>query len=120
MRVQIANLRPGMVLTEPVIDAFSQSMVASGTTLTRNRIMALKAWGIGFAEVESGDPVEPQLKALNQTALSQAFDRLDRRMSWKTRHVMEEEIYTLSVEFAARRIMNGETATAPWTSPKTF
>ncbi len=44
--VEIAQVKPGMVLAEPANDLLGNSLFIKGTTLSEDKIKTLKAWGV--------------------------------------------------------------------------
>ncbi|EHM10826.1 putative signal transduction protein [Thermanaerovibrio velox DSM 12556] len=102
--VSLENLRPGMVLASPLKAPDGRVMLGAGVEIKEGHIKMFRVWGIPWADVEGEEDQSIREEAQSrEEALSAARDVV---MRWfKPSHPLEEELFHLAVENAARRLL---------------
>jgi hypothetical protein len=100
--VPFKNLEPGMILAEPVLNRFGQTLLSKGSTISPRHLTVLKTWGIQAVAIEKGgDPVKDPL--LDKDIRNRALARIKKRLFWHPHSPIEEEIINLAIQQAVQR-----------------
>ena len=68
--LKLDELKPGMILAEPVRNQFGSLLLDKDTSLTKKRIWMLKTWGIDKVSVK-GKPNDPVMETIMKAAARQ-------------------------------------------------
>ena len=96
----VKELKPGMVLEEPVGTKDGQKTLLPGTKLNPQQVTALKASQIESVTV--ADDAEGDDSCSADEIRLMAIKEVNGRMRWKPSHPIEEEIWEAAVQQAER------------------
>lgn len=108
MVLQLRELKafePGMILAEPVLNQFGQTLLPQGVELQARHLKVLKTWGVkplgskedGFSEKEP--EVSPEI-------MDRALARVNWRLKWEPTTGLEKEIFQLAVKRVIQNFLN--------------
>jgi hypothetical protein len=98
--IPIENIEDGMVLSEPILNNYGQTLMQSGVNLSEKHKKILKTWNVRLVTVKSDDneeefQISPELKIL-------AEERLSKRLKWKPRNSIERDFYQMGIIHTAK------------------
>lgn len=102
--VIIDNIEDGMILAEPVLNKFGQTLMPASAVLYEKHKRLLKTWNVKTISIKSSKTEEES--ELSPEVLALGKERLDRRMTWTPRNNIEKEIYQASLNYVALQILN--------------
>ncbi len=97
--ISIHDLKPGMVLAEPVLTRWGQILLNKGCRLRPNHLTLLRTWGI--AKVRVQEEKEDSVATVDEAALGEARNKVQRRLKWKPKTPVETKIIDLAVRKTA-------------------
>jgi hypothetical protein len=105
-RINVDDLKPGMVLGADVADASGRLLATAGTELTAKHLRVLRAWGVTEASVEGVEREEVEAQAvaeLDPQAVAEAEAAAERRFAHNDRgHPAVAELHRVAVRRRAR------------------
>ena len=101
-RITVENIKPGMLLAEPVLNKHQREIFPIGTKLTEYHRNFFKNSGVQCVVIDH-EP-EPAHSPPNTEVHPLAAQRVDKRIRWKPCNPMEEEIYQLALQSAERAL----------------
>lgn len=96
------QIKEGMVLSEPLLNNFGQTLMPSGTKLTERHKRILKTWNIMQVSIKS-DNEEEEIE-ISAGLLNIAKERLATRVLWEPRTSQEEDMLRMATIHMARQI----------------
>jgi hypothetical protein len=97
-RIAVENIKPGMLLAEPVLNKHQKEIFPSGTKLTEYHRNFFKNSGVQCVVIDHEQaPIDSQS---NSNISPLAAQRVQKRIRWKPCNPMEEEIYQLALKSA--------------------
>jgi hypothetical protein len=102
-RIRVEDIRPGMILAEPIVNKHQKEVLPGGTKLTEYHTTFFKNCGIQFVAIDHD--LEGVDSELNSEIRALATQRVEKRMGWKPCNPMEEEIYRLAIHHAERLLL---------------
>ena len=101
-RIAVENIKPGMLLAEPVLNKHQKEIFPSGTKLTEYHRNFFKNSGVQCVVIDHEQaPIDSQS---NSNISPLAAQRVQKRIRWKPCNPMEEEIYQLALQFAEQAL----------------
>ncbi len=97
--ININEIEEGMVLSEPVINSYRQTLIKAGAKLKSSNISLLKTWNILKVRIKAEEDEDVSELGLELQKLSK--ERLEKRMKWKPRNENEKALYELGILRAA-------------------
>lgn len=94
------KITEGMVLAEPIINNYGQTLLPAGVELKASHIRILKTWNIRLVKVK-GDNTEALEYQISPEMISNAQDILSKRMTWKPRNAAEMDMFKCGVIYLA-------------------
>ncbi len=93
--VLVNEITDGMILSEPIVNNFGQTLLPFGAILSEKHIRIFRTWNITGVMIKSDqddDDTEfsPELQVL-------ARERLRRRMGWSPRNAIERDLVDMAV-----------------------
>jgi hypothetical protein len=104
----------GMILEQPVINKFGQTLLPAGIEFNEHKIELLKTWGIKSVWIYT---VEEDPQEINDEDKVKAALMLRRKMSWKPRNVLEYELFNLAFQATLRSITSTQRETSDAARP---
>lgn len=101
--VPIDEINDGMVVAEPIVNSFGQTLIPSGATLKDSHKKLLKTWNIQTIAIQ-GDGQEEAVE-LTEEIKQLALEKLSKRLSWKPANPYEKDIFQLGILCSADTIM---------------
>lgn len=101
-KININEIEEGMVVAEPVINSFRQTLIKAGTSLKPAHRNLLKTWNIHIIAIKTNEDEEVTDIGIELQRL--CFERLARRVKWKPRNDYEKAVYLLGFIRAAQNI----------------
>ncbi|MFW5701735.1 MAG: hypothetical protein ACOCX7_02180 [Bacteroidota bacterium] len=102
--VQIDQIEEGMVLAEPIVNNFGQTLLPADIELSSKHVNILKTWNIRSVTVK-GDATQEDF-TLSEELRAKAKEHLAGRMKWEPRDKFEKELYKMGIVHVARYILN--------------
>ncbi len=101
--VSLEELQEGMVLAEPVINNFGQTLLPSGIKLNSKHKVILKTWNIDsvYVQSEEGDTDFDISTELKQKAAKKLLER----MNWLPEQKIEKDMFSAGIILKARTII---------------
>lgn len=101
--ISVEDIENGMILAEPIMNSFGQTLIAAGAEIKECHKKLLKTWNIMTLVISKDDdeedgPISDELKEI-------AVDLLKKRFKWEPRNNSEAEIFNLGVLFTADNII---------------
>ncbi|MBM2817206.1 MAG: hypothetical protein HW421_3968 [Ignavibacteria bacterium] len=100
--VAIDDIEDGMILSEPVINSFGQTLIPSGATLAVRHINMLKTWNIQGVSIK-GDETEENFE-LSEELKTICIEKLSEIVKWMPRNENEEDLYNMGIQSVLRTI----------------
>jgi hypothetical protein len=101
--ISIDNIEDGMILQEPVVNNYGQTLIGAGATLSAKHKNTFKTWNILTVIIQSDD-TEDEGFAISEELLVSASVRLKERMKWEPRNQFENELFDMGVYQLARQM----------------
>ncbi len=95
----VRDIRPGMVLAEPVFTGQGVLLLGKGVVLTEKNIWVLKSWGVRALSVEADEA-----ERAGGDGMPSPSDSLEDELRRKFGDTLEDEIMTELMGFAGRII----------------
>jgi hypothetical protein len=97
--IKLDEAQIGMVLAEPILNNFNQTLLAVGATLNSEKIRILRTWNIKLIAVKSEDgnneiEFSPEI-------LDICRGKLEKRMLWKPRNAIELDLLQSAIYVSA-------------------
>ena len=102
-RIPVGNIKPGMLLAEPILNKHQREIFPIGTKLTEYHMTFFKNSGIQFVSIDHN--VERVDSTPNSDMRALAIQHVDKRIRWKPCNPMEEEIYRLAIQRAEHSLL---------------
>ncbi len=102
--VSIEELQDGMVLAEPVINNFGQTLLPSGIKLNAKHKVILKTWNIDSVYVQSDE--EGTFIDISTELKQKAAKKLLDRMSWIPEQRIEKDMFSAGIMLTAKTIIS--------------
>lgn len=97
--ITINDLQEGMILAEPVVNNFGQTLLNSGVTVSAQHKRILKTWNIHSVIVKSDDQAESN--ELSEKIIALATEALKARLEWTPRNPIELDLFNTAVKLYA-------------------
>jgi hypothetical protein len=100
--LKIDELRPGMILAEPVVNQSGALLLEKDTSLTKRRIWTLKAWGINKVSVKG------KSKAGGKTAIETELgikESIEKELRAKFEDTIDDPVMETIMNAAARQLL---------------
>ena len=101
--IAIENITDGMILQEPVVNNYGQTLIGAGATLSEKHKNTFKTWNIHTVVIQSDENEEEQF-IINDEILELAKAKLKERMQWQPRNQFENELYEMGLYHLARQM----------------
>ena len=102
-RIPVGNIKPGMLLAEPILNKQQREIFPTGTKLTQYHMTFFKNSGIQFVVIDQN--VERPDSTPNSDMRALAIQHVDKRILWKPCNPLEEEIYRLAIQRAEHSLV---------------
>lgn len=87
VKLKMAELKPGMVLSQDVKDLNGRILLSSGNRLSEKHIKIFKTWGVTEVAIEGADePVKGGEKPLSGNVDEKAIEKIRQEMNSLFRH----------------------------------
>ena len=99
--LKISELKPGMILAEPVVNQSGSLLLDKDTSLTKRRIWMLKTWGIDKVSVEG------RSKGEGETAFETEFETkeaIEKELRAKFEDTIDDPVMEAIMKAAARQL----------------
>ena len=102
--ILIENIEEGMIIAEPILNKFGQTLVPSGATLTDNHKVILKTWNIKAVTIKSDENEE--VVEISDELRELALEKLKPKILWEPRNAIENNLLQIGILHTAKRILN--------------
>ncbi len=101
--ISIDNIEDGMILLEPVMNNYGQTLIGAGATLSAKHKNTFKTWNILTVIIQNDDSEDEEF-AISEELMELARIRIKERMKWEPRNQFENELYDIGVYHLARQM----------------
>ena len=102
--ISIDNIEEGMIIVEPIVNKFGQTLIPPGATLTAKHKVILKTWNIRSVAVKS-DANEKEVE-ISEELRNLALEKLDKILMWEPRNAIENNLMQIGIIHAAKNILH--------------
>ena len=98
-RINVSNLKSGMVLTAPVITSSGNILLKEGVEITEKHIGIFKKWGIWEVNIQGNDSLEANaesLKNFSEQELSDLDNKIRERFPFSEENPVMHEIMRIT------------------------
>ncbi len=92
--IVIDKAEQGMILDEPILNNFGQTLLPSGIELSQNHINMLKAWNINSLSIRTDSSGEPEyskeMKRIAEKYIRQVIE-------WEPEYPQEKDIFNIAL-----------------------
>ncbi len=89
--VDVNGIEEGMVLAEPLVNKFGQTLMPEGAVLKNSHKRLLKTWQIRTVQVKTNNPDDEDI--IGDKALFEAEKKLRAKMDWEPREQIEKNLF---------------------------
>jgi hypothetical protein len=97
--LKLEDVIPGMVLAEPVLNSYNQTLLSAGMTLTEEKIKILRTWNIRTLYIKSDE--NDKKFEISSEILAICTDKLEKRMIWQPRNEIERDLFNSALQILA-------------------
>ena len=98
-RIKLEDAQDGMVLAEPILNNFNQTLLTMGTTLNPQKLRILRTWNIKLISVKSEDS-DNEIE-FSAEIIDVCKGKLEKRMLWKPRNNIELDLFQSAIYVSA-------------------
>jgi hypothetical protein len=107
MVLQLGELKafePGLILAEPVMNQFGQTLLPQGVELQARHLKVLKTWGCKTVRIkeEARSEKEPEV---SPEIMERALARVNWRLEWEPTTGLEKELFQLAVKRVIQKFL---------------
>ncbi len=102
--VSIDDIIEGMVLAEPVINNFGQTLLPQGIKLNPKHKIILKTWNVSNIYIQSDE--ESSTFELSDELKEKANALLRERMIWEPEQKIEKDLFNIAIVLKAKSIIS--------------
>jgi len=102
IRVNIVDLKPGMVLAQSVQNTQGVLLLDAGTKITKKNIRIFKSWGV--SEVSVGGELN-ELKTAGETPAAEVKDTVEMELKAKFSDVLDDPVMAEIFNAARKQLM---------------
>ena len=102
---EIDAVEPGLILAEPVLNQFGQTLLPRGVELQERHLKILKTWGCKTVRVKEDGFSEKEAE-VSPEEMERALTRVNWRIKWEPTTSLEKEIFRLAVKRVIHRFLN--------------
>lgn len=100
--LKIDELKPGMILAEPVYNQSGSLLLDRDTPLTKRRIWMLKTWGIDTVSLKGNKPDRESKTAIE--AEFEAEKAIEKELKAKFKDTIDDPVMEMIMKAAARQL----------------
>jgi hypothetical protein len=101
---ELKEVDPGLILTEPVLNQFGQTLLARGVELQPRHLKVLKTWGCKTVKVKEEGIPEKEAE-VSPEIVDRALARVKWRLKWEPTTNLEKEIFQLAVKRVIQKFL---------------
>jgi len=101
---ELKEVDPGLILTEPVLNQFGQTLLARGVELQPRHLKVLKTWGCKTVKVKEEGATEKEAE-VSPEILERALARVNWRLKWEPTTHLEKEMFQLAVKRVIQKFL---------------
>lgn len=104
--IPVEKIEDNMVLVEPILNNFGQTLLPSGTVLSKKHARLLKTWNINFVSIKSSD--DDISSEIAPEILEKAKEILKTRMKWEPKLNYELDLFQIGIYHLAKELQNSK------------
>ena len=101
---ELKAVEPGLILAEPVLNQFGQTLLPRGVELQSGHLKVLKTWGCKTVKVKEEGFPEKEAE-VSPEVLDRALARVNWRLKWEPTTNLEKEIFQLAVKRVIQKFL---------------
>lgn len=101
---ELKAVEPGLILAEPVLNQFGQTLLPRGVELQMRHLKVLKTWGCKTVKVKEEGIPEKEAE-VSPEILDRALARVKWRLKWEPTTNLEKEIFQLAVKRVIQKFL---------------
>jgi hypothetical protein len=100
--VATKDVKIGMIVSEPVVNSFGQTLISAGVDINEQHMKILKMWNISCVSIKTSD--NDELEELTEEMINLGLERLSKRLTWQPRNDNEKDLIDLGIISAVNLI----------------
>lgn len=100
--IAVDQLTDGMILAEPLMNNFGQTLIPAGTKLFQRHSRILRTWNIRTIAIKSDESEEEREISVELMEISR--DKLQKKMKWEPRNKIETDLFNMGLLHLARKL----------------
>jgi hypothetical protein len=101
---ELEAVEPGLILAEPVLNQFGQTLLPRGVELQPRHLNVLKTWGCKAVKVKEEGVPEKEAE-VSPEVMDRALTRVNWRLKWEPTTNLEKEIFQLAVKRVIQKFL---------------
>lgn len=104
--ITIDEIQEGMILDEPVLNSFGQTLLNKGASLSQKHKIVFQTWNIKSLKIKSDEEDSENEFSPEQLELSEK--NLKIRLNWQPRNLVEKDLYNSAIILFARHLFRDQ------------
>lgn len=104
--ITIDEIHEGMILDEPVLNSFGQTLLNKGASLSHRHKIVFQTWNIKTLKIKSDEDETEHEFSQEQLELSEK--NLKIKLKWQPRILVEKDLYNTAIILFARYLFSDQ------------
>lgn len=97
--VKIDEIKPGMILSEPVQNNFGQTMIPKDFSIEEKHLRLFKLWNVAGIIIKKDS--DDKKKEISPEQIKKMKEKLEARMAWKSENSLENNLFSCAIRHLA-------------------
>jgi len=93
-KINLEDIKIGMIIEDPVVNNFGQTLLPSGLSLSPNHVKLLKAWKVENITIR--DDIDDEFE-ISDEMRGIAIEYINSKMNWQPRNNYETDLYEMAI-----------------------
>ena len=104
--IPVDDITPNMVLAEPILNNFGQTLMGAGLVLEDKHKRILKTWNIRSIAIKQSEADQEQV--IPDEVKQLAKERIMHRIKWEPRNALEKNLIQMAVIYYSKKILQNK------------